>query len=146
MSSSELRDQANQRFEEALERTGARDPREFYRQRLRELRERSPEAYRRAIEYFETRLVPAVAAENSDPFQEWLEYGRVLARLVADGRTVQIDESGRARDYARPVPLDHLVLHLPVSSREPILLVGLPNRLSPAQRATYELLVTGNRG
>jgi hypothetical protein len=137
---------ADQRFQQALTDSGARDPRDFYRERLRELRGRNPEAYRRAVEHFETRLIPAVAAEGSDPVREWLEYGRVLATLTAEGRTLQIDPGGRARGYAPPVAPDHLVIHLPGEAREPVLVVGLPTRLSPAQRATYDLLVSGLRG
>lgn len=146
MSSRDLREQADRRFEQALKESGARDPRDFYRKRLRELRERSPEAFQRALAYFEQRLTPAVAAEGSDPLREWLEYGRFLAEQVASGRTVQIDRTGRERPYAPPVPLDHLVLHLPTSTTEPALVVGLPPELSPAQRATYDLLVAGSQG
>jgi hypothetical protein len=145
VSTKELRDAADRRFEETLARTGARDPRDFYRQRLRELRDRDAAAYRRAVDYFEGRLIPAVADAGSDPLREWLEYGRFLARLVAEGTTVQVDLSGRAHEYAPPVPPDHLVLHLPTASREPALVVGLPPQLSTAQRATFDLLVSGRR-
>lgn len=146
MADKDLRDRADRRFEQALKEQGGRDPRDFYRKRLRELRERSPEAFQRALSYFEQRLTPAVAAEGSDPLAEWLEYGRFLAELVSSGRTVQIDRTGREYPYAPPVPLDHLVLHLPVSTAEPALVVGLPPELSPAQRATYALLVAGSQG
>jgi hypothetical protein len=146
MSNPQLREQADQRFQQALEKTGARDPREFYRKRLRNLKAQNPEAFRRAVEYHDTRLVPSVAAEGSDPLREWLEYGRFLATLVAPGRTVQIDDSGRAREYAPPGPADHLVLHLPTDTRQPAMAVGIPSKLSPAQRATYALLVEGKQG
>jgi hypothetical protein len=141
VSDSELKDRAEQRFLDALRASGARDPRDFYRDRLRELRARDEAAFQRALQYYEERLIPAVAAEDSSPVAEWLEYGRVLAHLSIEGRTVQIDPSGRAHAYAPPVPPDHLVLHLPTAAREPALLVGLPPQLSPAQRATYALLV-----
>lgn len=143
MAARELRERADRRFEQALAARDARDPRDFYRERLRDLKEGNVEAYHRAVEYYETRLLPAVAAEGSDPLGEWLEYGRFLAGLVARGRTVQIDPTGRASGYAPPVPQDHLVLHLPDSAREGALVVGIPPRLSPAQRATYDLLVEG---
>ena len=136
-----LRTIADQNFARALAESGARDPREFYRQRLKELRERDEQAFRRALDYYDTRLVPAVASGSADALAEWLEYGRVLAQLTTDGQTVQIDRSGRAHPYTPPVPKDHMVLHLPTSSREPALPVGIPSRLSPAQRATFELLV-----
>lgn len=141
MASDETRTRADQRFEEALARSGARDPRAFYRGWLRALRERDPAAYRRAREHYDRHLVPRVAEVDADPLAEWLDYGRMLAELLAPGRTVQIDPTGRALEYTRPVPPDHLVLHLPASTREAALPVGLPARLSPAQRATYDLLV-----
>jgi hypothetical protein len=143
---SDLRAIADRRFEEALRSRGARDPREFYRERLRELRESSAEGYRRAAEYFEQVLVPEVAREGSDPLGAWLEYGRVLANLQAAGETVQIDPTGRGSPYQPPVPLDHLVLHLPTSARLPALAVGIPTTLSPAQRVTYDLLVRRKTG
>lgn len=141
-----LREQADRRYERALRETGARDPRDFYREQLRALRERDERAFRKALHHFEHELTPRVAEEGSDPVAEWLEYGRLLATLMSDGRTVQIDVTGRALDYAPPVPLDHLVLHLPTATRERALIVGLPPTLSPAQRATYDLLVSGAQG
>lgn len=140
------REQAEERFARALRDAGARDPRDFYRERLRELRERDEAAFRRALDYYETRLIPAVADPGSDPLAEWLEYGLLLAQLTTDGRPVQVDPTGKAHPYAPPVPPDHLVLHLPTSAREPALPVGIPPRLSPAQRATYELLVRQTMG
>lgn len=146
MTDSALRDQADARFQTALAESGARDPREFYRQRLRDFKEQDPGAFRRAVAYHDARLVPAVAADDSDPLAEWLEYGRVLATLAAEGRTVQIGPAGLAAPYAPPVPPDHLVLHLPADPKRAALLVGLPPELSPAQRATHELLVRGSQG
>lgn len=145
MADTSLRERADRRFEQALQATGARDPRDFYRERLKQLRERDADAFRQALQHYESRLIPRVAAEDSDPVAEWLEYGRVLAQLLAAGRTVQIDASGRARDYAPPVPHEHLVLHLPDSTRDAALVIGLPAELSPAQRATYDLLVAGKQ-
>lgn len=142
----EQRERADRRFEAAIAASGARDPREFYRDRLRALREADASAFREAVHYYESELIPAVAAEDSDPLGEWLEYGRVLAALSAAGETIQVDPSGRAAPYTRPVPGDHLVLHVPTSSRESALPVGLPPELSPAQRATYALLVERRTG
>jgi hypothetical protein len=141
-----LKARADERFAQAIEATGAKDPRDFYRDRLRELKARDERGYARAVDYYENRLLPAVAAEGSNPVAEWLEYGRVLAALTAPGEPTQIDPTGRSHPYSPPVPLDHLVLHLPTSSKAPVLLIGLPIRLSPAQRATYELLVKGSLG
>jgi hypothetical protein len=141
MADEDLRARADERFARALQETGARDPRDFYRKSLVALKARDAGAYRHALEYFESQLIPAVAREDSDALGEWLEYGRFLASLVTPGRAVQIDAGGRASDYARPVPLDALVLHLPDRTTEPAAIVGLPSGLSPAQRASYDLLV-----
>jgi hypothetical protein len=59
---------------------------------------------------------------------------------------VQLDASGKASDYTPPVPRDHLVLHLPEKANQPAILVGLPAKLSPAQKAAYGLLVKGEQG
>jgi hypothetical protein len=138
-----LKELADRRFAEAVRETGSRDPRDFYRTRLREIRDRDESAFREALDYFESVLVPGVAREGSDPIGEWLDYGCFLANLLEPGSPVEIDRSGRSRPYRRPVPTDHLVLHLPTSGRERALAVGLPPELSEAQRATYRLLVRG---
>lgn len=142
----DLRARADERFERALKQTGARDPRTFFRDQLRELKANNPDAFRRALRYFEETLIPTVADEGSDPVAEWLEYGRVLASLATPGRSVQIDASGRARDYARPVPLESMVLHLPENAARPALVLGIPPKLSAAQRASYDLLVKQLQG
>lgn len=142
----DLRARADERFERALKQTGARDPRGFFRDQLRDLKENDAEAYRRAVRYFQETLIPTVADEGSDPVAEWLEYGRVLASLSTPGRTVQIDGGGRARDYARPVPLEAMVLHLPENAARPALVLGIPPKLTPAQRASYDLLVKQSQG
>jgi hypothetical protein len=140
----ELRARADARSDSVLK--GARDPRDFYRDRLRALKAQDPDAFRRALAYYEDHLIPAVAAGDSDPRAEWLEYGRVLASLAAKGRTVQVDPTGRAAEYTRPVPADHLVLHLPDAPSQPALIVGIPAKLSPAQKATHDLLVKQSLG
>jgi hypothetical protein len=142
----DIRSVADQRFETALRESGGRDPREFYRELLKELRDTDTPAYRKAVEYFDSKLIPAVASESADPLAAWMEYGRYLAVLKAPGQTVQIDPSGRSREYSPPVPLDHLVLHLPASTRARALTIGIPPRLSPSQRAAFELLVQGKIG
>lgn len=142
----DLRARADERFQAALQQTGARDPRSFFRDQLRELKGSDPDAFRTALRYFEETLIPTVADEASDPVGEWLEYGRVLASLSTPGRTVQIDVGGRARDYARPVPAEAMVLHLPENASRPALVLGIPPRLSPAQRAAYDLLVRQSQG
>jgi hypothetical protein len=145
MTTPDVRAQAEARFQAALAERNARDPRDFYRGRLRALKAENAAAYQEATRYYEETLIPAVAAPDADPMAEWLEYGRVLARLAVPGRTVQIDPTGRATDYARPVPPDALVLHLPESTPA-ALVVGIPAELSPAQRAAHDLLVKQAQG
>ncbi len=137
----EMQDAADRALEAALDATGARDPREFYRVRLRELRSADPAGYERAVAYYRDELIPAVAA-GAPPLDAWTEYGRFLAEATSPGRTVSIDESGRAHGYAGPDPT-RLLLHLPDEKGARALLVGLPPELSPAQRATYDVLVAG---
>lgn len=146
MADQKTREQAEQRLTRALEETGAGDPRVPFRERLRSLRESDERAFQKALDYYENRLVPAVAADGSDPLGEWLDYGRFLANLAVSGRTVQIDPTGRSRPYERPVALDRLVLHLPTSQRERALPVRIPSRPSPAQLATLRLLAGGEDG
>jgi hypothetical protein len=141
MADADIRARADARFAAALEQAGARDPREFYRKQLVALKAKDAGAFRRAAAYFEEELIPAVARDDTDPLAEWVEYGRMMAALATPGRTVQIDATGRATDYVRPVPSDALVLHLPERTTEPALVVSLPASLSPAQRAHYDLLV-----
>jgi hypothetical protein len=141
MADQNTRDAAERRFAEALRTTGARDPRDFYRERLRELRSSDQRAFQRAMDHFEQQLLPAVAREDSNPIEEWLEYGCLLADLLEPGSAVCIDPTGRSRPHGRPVALEDLVLHLPTSGKGKALAVGLPPELSPAQRATYALLV-----
>lgn len=142
----ELKAAAERRFEEALAISSARDPRDYYRERLKELRATRPDLYDQAIAYYEQTLVPTVADPASDPVAEWLEYGRVVAVMMSPGRTVQVDATGLAHDFDRSRAAGELVLHVPTSSRAPILVVGLPAKLSDAQRATYELLVRRSPG
>lgn len=131
---------ADTMLERALEASGARDPREFYRDRLKELREANPEGYQAAVAYYRDTLIPAVASGDHEPLGAWTEYGRRLAEALAPGRTVSIDETGRSTPYEGPLP-NRLVLHLPKGKGGRALLVGLPPELSAAQRATYDVLV-----
>ena len=137
--------EADRRLEEALEERGARDPREFYRTRLRELKERSPDGYREAVAYYTDTLIPEVAEGSTDPLVAWTRYGRRLAEATEPGRTVAVDATGKAHPWSDPPPLDHLILHLPDAHGARALLVGLPADLSAAQRATYDVLVAGKQ-
>lgn len=132
---------ADAALERALTETGARDPREFYRERLKELRQQDAEAYATAVAYYKETLLPSIADGGAAPLEAWTEYGRVLAEAVSPGQTVSIDGSGLSHPYEGPVP-GRLVLHIP-SGKGRALLVGLPPELTDAQRATYDVLVAG---
>jgi hypothetical protein len=136
-----VRARADRRFVEALERASAPDPRERYREWLKELRARDEGAFRKALEYFEQELVPTVAREDSDPVAAWTEYGLRLAQRLLPGNAVRIDATGRSRPYDATASIEDLVLHLPRGARDAALPVRLPPRLSSAQQATYDLLV-----
>ena len=143
--SDDLNARADACLEAALEEAGARDPREFYRERLRELKQANPEGYAAAVAYYRDTLIPEVASGEGDPLAAWTEYGRRLAEAVSPGRTVSVDGTGRARPYEAPAPRDRLVLHLPDAKGGRAVLVGLPGELTPAQRASYDVLVAGKQ-
>lgn len=139
-----VQDRADARLSEALRETGARDPRELYRELLRTLKQSSAERYGEAVGYFRDTLLPGVAAEGSDPLALWLEYGTRLAEWIAPGRRVAIDETGRAGPCPAPIPLSVLVLHLPEAGGRAIP-IALPADPSLPQRATWDLLVEGRQ-
>ena len=141
----ELKKTADERFEAALAEAGARDPRDFYRERLRELKARDEEAYLTGVRHYEETLIPRVASGDADPMEAWEAFGLRIAELTADGRTVEIDRTGLAAAYEPPSDPDTLVHHLPSDRKEKAILVSLPADLSSAQRATYDLLVRGKQ-
>lgn len=138
--SDELTQRADHILEAALERTGAPDPRPTCRDRLRALKDADPDRYASAVDFYRDELLPAVASGEGDPIVAWVEYGRTLAQALEAGRTVSIDQTGRAHPYEGPEP-SRLVLHLPDRRGTPALLVSFPPRPSPAQQATYDVLV-----
>ena len=140
---SETQKAADANFEAALAKSGGRDPREFYRERLRELKEANPAAYEEAVAFYTGELVPTVASGSTDPLAAWLDYGVRLCEWCAPGQPVEIDATGVRHPLSPPTPSDRLVLHIPNDKRTRALLVGLPAELSPAQRATFDLLVQG---
>lgn len=142
--SDDLTIKADAALEAALEASGARDPREFYRERLRELKRVRPAEYESAVAYYRDTLIPGVAGGDAEPLQAWTEYGRRLASALAPGRTVSVDATGLAHEY-EGAELDRLVLHLPEEKGARALLVGLPPSLTTAQRATYRVLVEGKQ-
>lgn len=141
----ELHDRADHIFAEALGQAGAKDPREFYRTRLREMKADKPEAYRKAVAYYENDLVPSIAEAGDDPLMAWQRFGCRMAELTVAGTPIEIDTTGRRLPYAPPTPPDRMVLHIPRGSSGRALLVGLPPELSAAQLATYNLLVGGRQ-
>ncbi len=141
----ELHERADQIFDEALGQTGAKDPREFYRERLREMKTDNPDAYSEAVAYYEEELVPSIAEAGDDPVTAWQRFGCRMAELTVAGSPVEIDTSGRRLPYAPPTPADRMVLHIPEGSKGRALVVGLPPELSAAQLATYDLLVGGRQ-
>jgi hypothetical protein len=136
---------ADEAFARALEATGARDPREYYRKQMAELKQSDPSAFAEARDYYARVLVPAVAGGQEDPIQAWLEFGRRLAEWSGPGETVLVDGTGVAHPWSRPVPLDHLALHLPEARGGRAAAVGIPIEPTPAQRATFDLLVAMKR-
>ena len=138
-------EKAGARFAEALDATGARDPRDYYRGRLKELKRSNPQGYADAVAYYQEKLIPSIAKGNADPLEAWREYGLVIARLTAPGRAVAVDASGRSRPYEPPGDAGDLVLHLPDARNAHALLVGLPANPSTAQMATHNWLVLGRR-
>lgn len=142
--SDDLTAEADRRLQDALDAVGARDPREFYRERLRELKQANPQGYQEAVAYYRDTLIPTVAGGDAPPLEAWTEYGRRLAEAAAPGRTVSVDGTGRAHPYAPPAAPDRLVLHLPDQPGR-ALLVGLPAELTDAQRATFDVLVQGKQ-
>ena len=135
---------AEQALEAAIATSGGRDPRDFYRERLRELKQVNPESYRAAVTYYREVLIPEVASGAGNPLDAWIEYGRTLAEALAPGRTVSIDETGKSHNY-EGVDSSGLILHLPQETAARALLVSLPVTMSSAQRATYDVLVKGKQ-
>ncbi|MDA0312380.1 MAG: hypothetical protein O2992_09730 [Gemmatimonadetes bacterium] len=142
--SDNLTAEADRRLEEAIVASGGRDPREFYRERLRELKASNAAGYQSAVAYYRDQLIPSVASGTLAPFEAWAAYGRILAESVAPGRAISVDSSGRAQPFEEPAAPEMLVLHLPDGGGR-ALLVSLPAELSPAQRATYDVLVSGKQ-
>lgn len=141
----DLHTQADARFAAALAATGARDPRDYYRARLRELRQSNPQGYADAVAYYQRTLVPSIAEQSADPLAAWREFGLLLARLTAPGRPVAVDPTGRSRPFEPPGEPRDMILHLPDAGNARALLVGLPPDPSTAQTATHNWLVLGRR-
>ncbi len=135
---------ADARLEAALQDADRQDPRRLYRPALKYLRSQRPEAFEDALRYFQEELIPAVAGQ-ADPLAAWLDYGRRLARALGDGRLLEIDSTGRSHPVADPGDARGLVLYLPDDDGAPALVLRHPTSPSPAQQATFELLVEGRQ-
>jgi hypothetical protein len=135
--------EADRLLDDALNRTGARDPREPYRALLRELKERSASEYEAAVTEYRERVVRGIAEEGADPLMRWLEFGCGTVQRLNPGRTIVIDRTGRAAPYTPPPSWKDLILHLPDDRKSRAVLVGSPADLTAAQNATIELLVHG---
>lgn len=134
---------SDRRLEDALASTGAEDPRPRCRERLRELRNAREEAYAEAVRDYGEAVTHRIAEEAADPLACWLEFGARLAGRLHRGRTVILDGSGKARDFAPPASWQQLILHLPDDRSVRALPVSLPPELTAAQSAALELLVAG---
>ncbi len=134
---------ADSRYSEAVASTGARDPREFYREMLRTLRERSEAEYAEAVAGYQEGVVRGIAERGIDPLEAWLAFGVELAGRVHPGRAVVIDSSGRAAPFSPPPRWEALILHLPEARGVRAIPVSIPPRPSDAQKATLDLLVRG---
>lgn len=137
---------ADARFADALAETGGRDPRDFYRARLAELKHSSPAGYAGIVAYYDDTLIPSIVEQGADPVAAWLAFGVRLAEATALGRAVAVDRKGRSSPYSPPGEPVDMFLHLPEDRRRRALLVGLPPEPSGPQMATYEWLVLGRRG
>lgn len=140
--SQDLRALADARLSAALEERQLADSRKAYRSCLRTLREANPELYERASQHYQARVLPLLAGAE-DPVDAWVEYGRFLAELLSPGRLVAVDGSGRARPFTPPATAETLVLHVPEDRAVPAMALSTPRQPSPAQQATYDLLVLG---
>lgn len=136
---------ADARFAAALAAGRARDPRDYYRARLRDLKRSNPQGYADAVAYYRTTLVPSIAEDGADPLVAWRDFGLLVARLSAPGRAVAVDPGGRSRPFEPPGEAEDMILHLPDARNARALLVGLPPEPSAAQMAAHNWLVLGRR-
>jgi hypothetical protein len=137
--SSDLRTHAEARLAAAAAALGLADPRNPYRERLKQLRQSQPEAFERAVAHYEQDVLPLLAGEA--PLDAWVEYGRFLGQITSNGRLTAIDASGHASPFRPPLRPDLLVLFLPEDTAAEALVAAVPARPAAAQQATLDLLV-----
>jgi hypothetical protein len=140
----EMKTRADARLDGALANADQRDPRPFYRNALRHLRENDEPGFQRALRYFEEELVPAVAGA-ADPLIAWAEYGLMIGRTLGSGNTVELDATGRALPLESVAGAEGLVLYIPAAAAAPVLVLRYPRKATAPQHAAYELLVEGRQ-
>lgn len=135
------RNELDRRLEAGFAEAELADARVGFRERLRDLKSTQPEAFDRAVDYYENTVAPAIL-QGGSPLETWVEYGRHLGTLSDEGRLMTIDSTGRAADWVAPVRAGELVLFVPESGRNALVVVA-PTAPSAAQSATIQLLVEG---
>jgi len=133
-----MQEVADSALQAALEREGIADPRGPLRDRLRALR--GTAHFDRAVAHYQEALLPGVADGTLEPIAAWLEYARLVAG-VAPGRETAID--GQGRDGGEASDSAVMLLHVPEERGAPVTPLRVPAEPSPAQRATFALLVEG---
>ncbi len=141
----DLQQVADACFSKALAAAGARDPRDYYRDGLRELKRFNADGYGEAVAYYRKKLIPSIAQGDAEPLEAWRTYGLLIARLTSPGRTVAVDPRGHARAYEPPAEVGDMILHLPSAKGARVFVVGLPPNPSDAQTATCDWLALGRR-
>jgi hypothetical protein len=128
---------------EALKRAALTDMRPAYRKLLVRLKQTDPPAFEEASRRYREELEPAIAGGEIDPVLTWLAYGIWLAERLAEGRTLAIDASGRARSFEPAAALDSgvMILHVPYDDRAPATVLAFPSTPSESQLETAGLLV-----
>lgn len=142
-SADSLRAQADARLDSALGQGHWADPRAYYRERLRALKNHRPVEYEEATRYYEDVLVPRIAKEEVEPLAGWFEFGGRLAETGGPGKLYTVDRQGKATESTLPPPPSGLTLHIPEARELAPLVIAKPSSPSPAQQATYDLLVLG---
>jgi hypothetical protein len=139
---SETRRKSDDRLERACAAAGLTDPRETYRDLLRDLRGRDPDSFARASGHYQSEVLPRLAGD-AEPIDTWIEYGRVLGELGANGRMYSIDATGLADVYRPPYARHSLVLFVPDDGTRGSFVAAMPITPTAAQSATVDMLVHG---
>lgn len=136
-------EEADQRFSEALEATGARDPRTLYRDLFRDLKTQDETAYEEMVSRWKNEVIEPIGRGEVEPLEAWLRFGVGLASALHPGRTVVVDHEGRARSLDGVPGWQQLILHLPQDRGTRAIPISVPPDPTGAQSATVDLLVEG---